>query len=131
MSRPAHGLAATEGKGSTMRRTRTVLAMLLVLTVAVSAVAAKSAKTPPKRFAQTPATAITTLQIEGMSCYSCVARITRTLKGVKGVTDAHVSLAKRKGDVRYVPSVITPDSLARIVTALGYRAKVAPTEGTH
>ena len=83
--------------------------------------AAQKPKSPPK--IKGPTVATTVLQIEGMSCYSCVARVTKALKNVKGVMDAHVNLQNRKGEVQYVPGSVTPDSLARVVNQLGYRAK--------
>lgn len=103
-----------------MRRKSLLIGLLLASLLWGVGLAAQSTK-PAKKL---PKMATMILQIEGMSCYSCVARVTKALKKVEGVTDVHVSLQKREGEIQYRPALVTADSLARLVTALGYQAKV-------
>lgn len=105
---------------NTMQRKSLLIGLLLaslLSAVGLAAQSTKPAKKPPK-------IATTILQIEGMSCFACVARITKALNKVEGVTDVRISLQKREGEVQYRPVLVTPDSVARLVTALGYQAKV-------
>ena len=72
----------------------------------------------------TMATSETTLNVESMTCASCVGRVERKLKAIEGVLDAAVNLATETATVHFVPGVVTPENLARVITELGYPSKV-------
>ncbi|MFV0303013.1 MAG: heavy metal translocating P-type ATPase, partial [Paracoccus sp. (in: a-proteobacteria)] len=63
----------------------------------------------------------TTLNIEGMSCASCTGRVERALTALPGVTGALVNLATGRAEVTH-SAAVTPEVLARTVTAKGYPA---------
>lgn len=67
------------------------------------------------------------LPIEGMSCAGCAARIERRLAGAPGVLSAHVNFATKVATVRYAPASTTPEAIAGVVDALGYRALPSPS----
>src|SRR5689334_8634391 len=77
---------------------------------------------PASAFANTTARA--TLAVAGMTCASCQATVQRALERVPGVTDASVNLMTGDATVRYEPSATSPDALAQVVHAAGYRATV-------
>ena len=60
------------------------------------------------------------LPIEGMTCASCVNRVERYLRKADGVLEASVNLATERAQVRFDPSVVGRDELARAVEAAGY-----------
>ncbi len=62
------------------------------------------------------------IPVEGMSCSACVARVKKTLKSVDGVGEIHVSLEKHEAEIRYEPTKISPEKLAKLVDKLGYKA---------
>lgn len=64
-----------------------------------------------------------TLQIEGMTCDHCVMHVTRALKSLSGVNNAEINLEKKTAQVRYDPSVVSPDEMIKAVNETGYQAK--------
>ncbi|MEE2859745.1 MAG: heavy metal translocating P-type ATPase [Pseudomonadota bacterium] len=66
----------------------------------------------------------TRLSIEGMSCASCSGRISRALSARPDVAEAQVNLATHQAQVMHAPGLL-PDTLARLVTEMGYPARVA------
>jgi Cu+-exporting ATPase len=62
------------------------------------------------------------LPIEGMTCAACAARVEKRLAKEPGVASASVNFATRTATVRFDPAVTSPESLARAVDAIGYRA---------
>ncbi|MFD2207666.1 heavy metal translocating P-type ATPase [Kiloniella antarctica] len=65
-----------------------------------------------------------TLQISGMSCASCVGRIEKALSAENGILNASVNLATETAQVQYIPSIVSVDNIAKIVTQSGYPAKI-------
>ena len=64
-----------------------------------------------------------TLDIENMSCASCVGRVERALGAAEGVSEVSVNLASESAVVKYVQGATTPQILAGVSTAAGYKAK--------
>jgi mercuric ion binding protein len=62
------------------------------------------------------------IPVEGLSCSACAARVRKALKETAGVSEAHVSLEKREAEVRYDPSKVSPEKLAKAIDELGYHA---------
>lgn len=60
--------------------------------------------------------------ITGMTCAACAARIEKQLTKVPGVAHVSVNLASEKATVEYVPGIVTPQNLVRIVEKTGYGA---------
>ncbi|MBM3606136.1 MAG: copper-translocating P-type ATPase [Alphaproteobacteria bacterium] len=69
----------------------------------------------------------TRLSIEGMSCASCSGRVGRVLFARPDIAEAQVNLATHRAQVTHAPN-LTPEALARIVTDLGYPARVETPE---
>jgi Cu+-exporting ATPase len=63
------------------------------------------------------------LPIEGMTCASCVNRVERFLRKTDGVLEANVNLATEQARVRFDPTVVGRDELARAVVAAGYNVR--------
>ena len=63
------------------------------------------------------------LSIDGMSCASCVAKIERALTSSPGVIEAQVNLATRTATVNYATGATAPESLAQVITEIGYPAR--------
>ena len=70
----------------------------------------------------------TTIGITGMHCASCTGRIEDALTATQGVLRARVNLADQTALVDYLPDVISPADLARVVTGAGYPADVAQAD---
>ncbi len=69
-----------------------------------------------------------TYPVTGMSCAACSARVEKTVQNLIGVTRAAVNLASESLTVTYLPGLITPEEIARVVQKAGYRL-VLPVEG--
>ncbi|WP_298852327.1 copper-translocating P-type ATPase [uncultured Ruegeria sp.] len=69
------------------------------------------------------------LSIDGMSCASCVAKIERALTSSPGVIEAQVNLATRTATVNYATGATAPESLAQVITEIGYPARVQDVSG--
>jgi Cu+-exporting ATPase len=65
----------------------------------------------------------------GMDCATCATRVGRVVQHVPGVTEATVNLATEMLTVSYLPEVITPAEIARVVEGAGYKL-VLPERGT-
>jgi copper chaperone CopZ len=76
-----------------------------------------------------PAGEFLVIPVEGMSCMACVARVKRTLKSTPGVIEAQVSLEKHEAEIRYDPSMISPEVLAKVIDAMGYKAGTPRAKG--
>ncbi|XP_052010785.1 copper-transporting ATPase 1-like [Xyrauchen texanus] len=74
------------------------------------------------------------IQIGGLTCASCVANIERNLKNEHGIHSILVALMASKAEVRYSPSIIDPQRIARCIRELGFTATVMEdydeTDGT-
>jgi Cu+-exporting ATPase len=64
-----------------------------------------------------------TLPIEGMTCASCSNRVERFLRKTEGVSAANVNLATEQALVRFDPTLVGRDELARAVEAAGYNVR--------
>lgn len=76
-----------------------------------------------------------TLPVEGMTCASCVARVEKSLARIPGVETAAVNLATEKATVKFNPSLVTAEQMAKAVEEAGYKLilsavndKVQPSE---
>ena len=69
-----------------------------------------------------------TYPVTGMSCAACSARVEKTVQNLTGVTRAAVNLATESLTVTYLPGLITPGEIARVVQKAGY-GLVVSTEG--
>jgi len=66
------------------------------------------------------------LPIEGMSCASCAARIEKRLAKQPGVESASVNFATKVATVKFDPAATGPETLAKAVDDIGYKAIVPP-----
>jgi Cu+-exporting ATPase len=66
------------------------------------------------------------LPIEGMTCASCASRIEKRLAKQPGVTSASVNFATKVATVKYDPAATGPQTLAKAVDDIGYKAIVPP-----
>lgn len=64
------------------------------------------------------------LPIEGMTCASCANRIEKRLAKQPGVSSASVNFATRVATVKYDAAATDPETLAKAVDDIGYRAIV-------
>jgi copper chaperone CopZ len=69
------------------------------------------------------------ISIEGMSCSACVARVKKTLKKLDGVSEANVNLEKRNAEILYDPEKVSPETLAKSIAELGYKAETPQIQG--
>ncbi|MGW8266308.1 MAG: heavy metal translocating P-type ATPase, partial [Longimicrobiales bacterium] len=63
---------------------------------------------------------VTEIPIQGMHCAACVSRVERAVGGVPGVLAAEVSLATESARIRFIPGMMSRDSLREAVQAAGY-----------
>lgn len=78
-----------------------------------------------------------TLPVEGMTCASCVARVEKSLARIPGIETAAVNLATEKATVKFNPSLVTAEQMAKAVEEAGYKLilpavneKVQPSEAS-
>lgn len=64
------------------------------------------------------------ISVEGMHCNHCKAKVENALKAVKGVKKFEVSLENSNATVSYLPSKTNPESIAKAVTEIGFKAEV-------
>ena len=65
----------------------------------------------------------------GMDCANCATRVGRVVQRVPGVTEATVNLASEKLTVTYLPGVVAPGELAKVVEGAGYELVVIVETG--
>jgi Cu+-exporting ATPase len=70
-----------------------------------------------------------TIPVLGMDCANCAVRVGRVVQRVPGVAKANVNLATEKLTVSYVPGLVSPADLARVVASAGYQLVLAPEGG--
>jgi len=69
------------------------------------------------------------LPVTGMTCTNCAANIQRALlKKAQGVVSATVNFATERASIRYLPSVISPAEIVKVIQDAGYNA-VLPAQG--
>ncbi len=69
-----------------------------------------------------------TLHIDGMTCTSCAEHVQQALKNVPGVRAASVSYPRKRAEIE-ADAGVSLDPLVSAVAALGYRARVADSQG--
>ncbi|MCG3175077.1 MAG: Copper-exporting P-type ATPase [Myxococcota bacterium] len=67
-------------------------------------------------------------QVDGMTCASCALRVEKRLKETPGVESAAVNLALGQAYVSYDPQALTPEAIAKRVSAIGYEARLPAGE---
>ncbi len=111
-----------------MRSSKCLLVALLQLFPAV--VSAESPKPTMEKAtidASSPHANQLRLEIEGMSCQSCVNSITEALRATPGVEDVVVTLEPQRAEVKLKSAgAPTAEELIKVITDLGYTAKLAP-----
>ena len=60
------------------------------------------------------------LSVGGMTCASCVAHVEKALRKTPGVESYRVNLARGRASVRYDPQTTSPQTVAAVVTDIGY-----------
>lgn len=60
------------------------------------------------------------LRVTGMDCGDCAQTVAKSLRTLPGVAEADVNFMKGTAAVVYDPDVVTPDTLTRRITSLGY-----------
>ncbi len=64
------------------------------------------------------------IQIEGMTCAACVARIEKVVGRIPGIEQVNVNLASEKGQIAFIPGVVSEQDVFRAVEKAGYSAKL-------
>ena len=68
--------------------------------------------------------------VNGMTCSSCVAHVQAALSKQPGVTNSSVNLATSTAHVEYLPTVITPEKLKKVVDEAGYELVIEDKDDT-
>src|SRR5262245_53479022 len=63
------------------------------------------------------------LRVDGMDCGDCAKTVEQSLRTLPGVADVTVQFIQGTADVRYDPALVSTETMARRVNALGYRAE--------
>lgn len=66
------------------------------------------------------------LPIDGMTCAACAIRLEKRLAKQPGVSSANVNFATKVATVKYDPAATRPETLARAVDDIGYKATLPP-----
>ncbi len=65
------------------------------------------------------------IQIDGMTCSACVARIEKVVGRIPGIEQVNVNLASEKGQIEFIPGLVSEQDVFRAVEKAGYSAKLA------
>jgi mercuric ion binding protein len=69
-----------------------------------------------------PKTAV--LDVSGMTCSLCPLTVRKALERVPGVLEAKADLGAKRAEASYDPDRVSPEALAKAVTAAGFPATV-------
>lgn len=61
-----------------------------------------------------------TLQLEEMVCPSCVKKIETALNKVDGIDEVNILFNSSKAKINYDETIIDPEKITSVITALGY-----------
>lgn len=67
--------------------------------------------------------------VQGMSCAGCAQSIERRLLSTAGVQTATVDLASATANIEYDESVTNPNSLEKVIEALGFDVRYSVGRG--
>lgn len=112
------------------RRGKAMLWIATALTVAFAAypyIAGAFATSSAKGTATATHTATARFTVENMDCRACTTQIVRALVKQDGVVDAKVDYDGGFAVVTYDPLRVNPQTLASVISKLGYPAKIQPT----
>jgi mercuric ion binding protein len=73
---------------------------------------------------------VTVLKADGITCAGCLARITRAIEAEPGVASVSVEEAAGRVVIGYDSQAVTPEAMAKRVTAVGYGCQVLQTQTT-
>ncbi len=70
-----------------------------------------------------------TIPTDGMACEFCVKNIEGTLRALDGVKSVRVSLEEKSTQVDFIEGGVTPQRLAEVIEAQGYKAGTPSVKG--
>ncbi len=74
--------------------------------------------------------ATVSLHVEGMTCASCKVAVRTALSKLDGVKDARVDVDRKRADIHYDPTRVTPQQMVDAVNRLGYQASLPAKSGS-
>lgn len=66
------------------------------------------------------------LDVSGMSCSLCPVTVRKALERAPGVLEARVDFAEKRAHAKYDPQKASPETLAKVVSDVGFPTKVKP-----